>query len=196
MAAAGGTGTRIGRRPDGQAAAGGQGLRARCGSWADRDRFHAGAARQDHGQQSTRIPEIRQYNAVRFITAALTSCKADNTHFTKFGRPRGDRTRSTGQDSERLPDLTPPALQTEKLQQNELFARLKQVDSISLALSEPDAMLRVRHDCLDRFFRANSPNQQSCPITAACPYCLMITNATHRYLLAKITLRPLQNMAA
>jgi hypothetical protein len=35
-----------------------------------------------------------------------------------------------------LPNLTRVALQTEKLQQNELLARLKQADSIPLALPE------------------------------------------------------------
>ena len=56
-------------------------------------------------------------------------------------------------------------------------------------LTEPT--LRVRHDCLDRFFRANSPKRQGCSINAVCPYCLMITNATHRYLLAKFVLTAL-----
>jgi hypothetical protein len=57
---------------------------------------------------------------------------------------RGSRTsphlrlaeKSTGQDSEGLPILTRVALQTEKLQQNEPLAWLKQADSIPAALPE------------------------------------------------------------
>ena len=155
---AGGSGTPAQARRQGQR----QPVRPRF--LGSRNRFHAGPRDRTTASNPPRIPEIRQYKAVRF-TALLHSFF---THFTRLesGRSVGNRLHrgasrrlasstddgggnhafsrsrrrsaatTSGQDSERLPNLTRLALQTEKLQQNELLARLKQVDSISLALSE------------------------------------------------------------
>ena len=74
-----------------------------------------------------------------------------------------------GQDSGRLPNLTCPAVQTEKLQQTELFTRLNQVDSVSLALStsreaaSPSSLPRPVFSC--EFIKLTDlPNYRGLPV--------------------------------
>ena len=98
-----------------------------------RDGFHAGAA---IGPRPAIRPGFQRSDSIRQFVSQRCSMCFGTTPILPVSDGPGEIQPATGQGPERLPNITPPALQTEKFQQKELFARLKQVEPISLALSE------------------------------------------------------------